>query len=153
MFKTKIQRKIEFEADIPAHIVEAVGRIGIVRREIEVFQPAEVIEIRDIEKIVGHQVNVHDRLSFSIGETAADPGIEKGVTCRGRFGTIGDVSAVLCRGVFQLNFDEGVRPMACPGAEFVAKLGDAVGRGYIGQIAATVADGFWLTTLVIPIDE
>ena len=153
MFKTKIQRKIEFEADIPAHIVEAVGRIGIVRREIEVFQPAEVIEIRDIEKIVGHQVNVHDRLSFSIGEGAADPGIEKGVSCRGCFGTIGDVSAVLCGRVFQLNLDEGVCPMAGPGAELIAKLGDAVRRWYIGQIAAAVPDGFWLTTLVIPIDE
>src|SRR5579872_3598108 len=87
-FYRKIQGEIQFETDIPAHIIDTVAGVGIRRRIEEIFQPAEMIVISDVEKVVAVQVKVEDGFSLLIGKAPSYPRIEKAIAGRRRLGIV-----------------------------------------------------------------
>jgi len=67
----EIKRKIQFQRNIPAHIVDAMSRIGVRSGVQEIFQPAEMIEITLVKKNVVEAPRRGNRALSSIQETHA----------------------------------------------------------------------------------
>ena len=133
--------------------MDPVVGIGIRRRIQEILQPAEMIEISDIEQVVAIYVEIEDRFPLLIGETSPYPSIEQVITRRNRFSIIGQESPVLRRIIFELRLYESMDDPRPLHLEFVTQLGNAMGRRNIRQVFGAIVDGLARYALIIPVDH
>ena len=56
--------------------MDAMGGVRIVGTVKEIFQPAEMIEVRHIEQVIPHNVQVEQGPPFAIGDPRTHPSIE-----------------------------------------------------------------------------
>ena len=72
----KRQGHVNFDAQVSAHVVNARVAPWIIRIGFKIFQPAQVILVGGIEKIIAKQVNIQDGIPLFVGDAGSHPRIE-----------------------------------------------------------------------------
>ena len=80
---------------------------------IEIFKPAQVIPISDIENIIGHDIEAEDRLMLTVDKVTTYSGIEQCVTGCSGFRSVCCIEPILVTVIFHLHFHKTMPDMKC----------------------------------------